>query len=97
MLVEKTRTTAVTGTAESGDYNYKVNYSVDGKILLKINCNVYKKATETSPEEYAGMMLQENGNKQTSFRQSVEVAPHLQVFETILSEVNASLVPDAVE
>ena len=91
MFTEESRSIAVTGSAENGNFNYKVNYSTDGDKLLRLHCNVYKKATETEPEQYVGLMFNESGNKQFSFPQDIDVAPHVAVFETILSEVKASL------
>lgn len=91
MFTEESRATAVTGSAENGDFNYKVNYSADGNKLIKLHCTVYKKTTETEPEQYAGLMSQENGNKQFSFPQDTDITPHVAVFETILGEVKASL------
>ena len=91
MFTEESRVTAVTGSAENGNFNYKVNYSTDGDKLLRLHCNVYKKASETEPEQYVGLMFNESGNKQFSFPQDSDVAPHVAVFETILGEVKASL------
>ena len=91
MFTEESRATAVTGSAENGNFNYKVNYSTDGDKLLRLHCNVYKKASETEAEQYVGLMFNESGNKQFSFPQDVDVAPHVAVFETILGEVKASL------
>lgn len=94
MLTENSRTIAVTGSAGSGDYNYKVNYNLSGNSLISLHCNVYKKANETEPEQYAGLMFQESGNKQFSFPQDTDITPHVAVFEEILSEVKASLNAD---
>ena len=91
MFTEKSRATAVTGSAESGGFIYKVNYSTDGDKLIRLHCNVYKKASETEPEQYVGLMFNESGNKQFSFPQDIDITPHVAVFETILGEVKASL------
>ena len=91
MFTEESRSITVTGSAESGGFVYKVNYSTDGDKLLRLHCNVYKKANETEPEQYVGLMFNESGNKQFSFPQDSDVAPHVAVFETILGEVKASL------
>ncbi len=91
MFTEESRSITVTGSAESGGFIYKVNYSTDGDKLLKLHCNVYKKASETEPERYAGLMFQESGNKQSSFPQDTDITPHVAVFETILGEVKAIL------
>lgn len=91
MFTEESRATAVTGSAENGNFNYKVNYSADGNKLIKLHCTVYKKTTETEPEQYAGLMSQENGNKQFSFPQDTDIAPHVTVFDTILSEIKTAL------
>ena len=92
MFTEESRSITVTGSAESGGFVYKVNYSTDGDKLLRLHCNVYKKASETEPEQYAGLMFQESGNKQFSFPQDTDITPHVAVFETILSEIKISLV-----
>jgi len=91
MFTEESRSITVTGSAESGGFIYKVNYSTDGDKLLRLHCNVYKKASETDPEQYAGLMFQESGNKQFSFPQDTDIAPHVTVFDTILSEIKTSL------
>ena len=92
MFTEESRSITVTGSAESDGFVYKVNYSTDGDKLLRLHCNVYKKASETEPEQYAGLMFQESGNKQFSFPQDTDITPHVAVFETILSEIKISLV-----
>ncbi|MGZ7270804.1 hypothetical protein ACXWPZ_09470, partial [Streptococcus pyogenes] len=69
----------------------------DGKSLIKLHCNVYKKATDTEVETYIGLMLQESGNKQISLKQDVDMVPHLTVFNQLLSEVNASLNVESAE
>jgi len=100
MFKEESRTTAITGTAESGDYKYKVNYNLSGNSILSIHCDVYKKVseevttstgTETSTkEDYTGDMSQESGNKQYCFPQETsDIATHVEVFETILSEIKS--------
>ena len=91
MFTEESRSITVAGSAESGGFVYKVNYSTDGDKLLKLHCNVYKKASETEAEQYAGLMFQESGNKQFSFPQDTDIAPHVAVFETILSEIKTAL------
>ena len=101
MFTEELRTTTVIGSAENEDYKYRVTYSLDGNSLLRLHCNVYKKVSEevSTPESqqtverevYAGLMFQESGNKQVSFPQDTDITPHIAVFETILSEVKASL------
>lgn len=91
MFTEESRSITVTGSAESNGFVYKVNYSTDGDKLLRLHCNVYKKATETEPEQYAGLMFQESGNKQFSSHRTRILQSHVAVFETILGEVKASL------
>ncbi len=91
MFTEESRSITVTGSAESNGFIYKVNYSTDGDKLLRLHCNVYKKASETEPEQYVGLMFNESGNKQFSYPQDTDVAPHVAVFATILGEVKASL------
>jgi len=97
MFTEESRSIAVTGSAESNGFIYRVNYSTDGKKLLKLHCNVYTKATETKPEEYIGLMCQESGNKQISLKQDIDMVPHLTAFNQLLSEVNASLNVESAE
>lgn len=97
MFTEESRSIAVTGSAESNGFIYRVNYSTDGKKLLKLHCNVYNKATETKPEEYIGLMCQESGNKQISLKQDIDMVPHLTVFNQLLSEINASLNVESAE
>lgn len=101
MFTEESRTISVVGSAESGDYKYKVDYNLNGNNLVNLHCNVYKKVSEevttstgtqtVEREEYAGLMFQENGNKQFSFPQDTDITPHVAMFETILSQVKASL------
>ena len=91
MFTEESRSIAVTGSAENDGFLYRVNYSTDGKNLIKLHCNVFKGATDTEPEAYLGLMFQESGNKQVSLRQDIDMVPHLTVFNQILSEVNTIL------
>lgn len=91
MFTEESRSITVTGSAERNGFIYKVNYSTDSDKLLRLHCNVYKKASETEPEQYAGLMFQESGNKQFSFPQDTDITPHVAVFETILSEIKTAL------
>ncbi|WP_071145745.1 hypothetical protein [Bacteroides ihuae] len=101
MFTEESRTTTVAGSAESGDYKYKVDYNVDNGNLIKMHCNVYKKTSEevttstgkqtVEREEYAGLMFQESGNKQFSFPQDTDITPHVTVFEAVLKEIKADL------
>ncbi len=97
MFIEESRSIAVIGSAESGDYKYKVDYNSDGKKLLKLHCNVYKKAMDVEPETYIGLMFQESGNKQISLKQDIDMVPHLTVFNQLLSEVNTSLTTESAE
>jgi len=101
MFTEESRTTTVTGSAESGDYKYKVDYNLNGNNLVNLHCNVYKKTSEevttstgtqtVEKEEYTGLMFQESGNKQFSFPQDTDITPHVTVFEAVLTEIKASL------
>lgn len=107
MFTEESRTTAVAGSAENGDYKYKVNYNLSGNSLTSLHCNVYKKTSEevttstgtqtVEREEYAGLMFQESGNKQFSFPQDTDMTPHITVFETVLTEIKAGLTADSKE
>ncbi len=104
MFTEESRSTAVAGSGESGDYKYKVNYNLSGNNLTSLHCNVYKKVSEevttstgtqtVKQEEYAGLMFQESGNKQFSFPENTDITPHVAVFETILTEIKAGLESD---
>ena len=103
MLVEKSRTTEVRGEVITDGYIYGVNYSLNGKELVKLHCQVSKKVSEQieTPEgkqpvesqQYVGIMFRESGNKQISLQEGEEIAPHVVVFEQILSEVAALLTP----
>ncbi|WP_321331878.1 hypothetical protein [uncultured Bacteroides sp.] len=105
MFTEESRSTAVAGSAESGEFKYKVDYNADNGNLIKMHCNVYKKISEevttstgtqtVEREEYAGLMFQESGNKQFSFPENTDITPHVTVFETILSEIKAGLASDS--
>nr|WP_320058772.1 hypothetical protein [uncultured Bacteroides sp.] len=107
MFTEESRSTAVVGSTESGEYKYKVDYNVDNGNLIKMHCNVYKKTGEevttstgkqtVEREEYAGLMFQESGNKQFSFPQDTDITPHVTVFEAVLTEIKASLTTDSKE
>ena len=105
MFTEESRTISVAGSAESGDYKYKVDYNLNGNNLVNLHCNVYKKVNEevmtstgtqrVERKEYAGLMFQESGNKQFSFPQDTDITPHVAVFETVLTEVKAGLTSDS--
>ena len=107
MFTEESRTISVVGSAESGDYKYKVDYNLNGNNLVNLHCNVYKKVSEevttstgtqtVEREEYAGLMFQENGNKQFSFPQDTDITPHVTVFEAVLTEIKVSLAADSKE
>jgi hypothetical protein len=107
MFTEESRTISVAGSAESGDYKYKVDYNLNGNNLVNLHCNVYKKTSEevttstgtqtVEKEEYTGLMFQESGNKQFSFPQDTDITPHVTVFEAVLTEIKASLTTDSKE
>jgi len=107
MFTEESRTISVAGSAESGDYKYKVDYNLSGNSLTSLHCNVYKKTSEevttstgtqtVEKEEYTGLMFQESGNKQFSFPQDTDITPHVTVFEAVLTEIKASLTTDSKE
>jgi len=107
MFAEESRSTAVAGSAESGEYKYKVNYNLSGNSLTSLHCNVYKKTSEevttstgtqtVEKEEYAGIMFQESGNKQFSFPQDTDITPHITVFEAVLTEIKEGLTIDSKE
>ncbi|WP_321479978.1 hypothetical protein [uncultured Bacteroides sp.] len=102
MFTEESRSIVVAGSAERGDYKYKVNYNLSGNNLTSLHCNVYKKVSEevttstgtqaVEQETYVGIMFQESGNKQFSFPQDTDITPHVAVFETVLTEIKAGLV-----
>lgn len=103
MLVETSRTTEVRGEVITDNYVYEVNYSLNGKELTRLHCNVNKKVSEEveTPEGkqtvesqlYVGIMFKESGNKQISLQEGEEIAPHVTVFEQILIDVAALLNP----
>ncbi|WP_042371467.1 hypothetical protein [Bacteroides neonati] len=103
MLVETSRTTEVRGEVITDGYRYEVTYSLNGKELTRIHCNVNKKVSEEveTPEgkqtvesqQYVGIMFKESGNKQISLQEGEEIAPHVVVFEQVLSEVSTLLNP----
>ncbi len=107
MLVEKSRTTEVRGEVITDNYVYGVNYSLNGKELVKLHCDVNKKVSEEveTPEgkqtvesqKYVGIMFKESGNKQISLQEGEEIAPHVVVFEQILTDVAALLAPTPVK
>lgn len=93
ILTEKSRTTQVEATAKSGEYEYQVSYSYDGKELRRLSCNINKVTGLEGNEEhtYSGYMSSENGNKAMNFPADVEIAPHIAMFESILLEVSEGL------
>ena len=103
MLVEKSRTTEVRGEVITDGYIYGVNYSLNGGELVKLHCQVSKKVNEEieTPEgkqtvesqQYVGIMFRESGNKQISFQEGEEIAPHVVVFDQVLSEASTLLNP----
>ena len=68
MFTEESRSTAVAGSAESGDYKYKVNYNTDGKSLTSLHCNVYKKTSEEVTTSTASRQLREKSMPGLCFR-----------------------------
>ena len=107
MLVEKSRTTEVRGEVITDGYVYGVNYKLNGNELVKLHCDVNKKVSEEveTPEgkqtvesrKSVGIMFRESGNKQISLQEGEEIAPHVVVFEQILSDVAALLAPAPVK
>lgn len=103
MLVEKSRTTEVRGEVITDGYRYGVKCNFNGKELVKLHCDVDKKVSEDveTPEgkqtverqNNVGFMLRESGNKQISLQEGEAIAPHVVVFEQILSEAAALLIP----
>lgn len=92
-LIENSRTTQVEAIATSGEYEYQVSYSYDGKELRRLSCNINKVTGLEGNEEhtYSGYMSFENGNKAMNFPADVEIAPHVAMFESILLEVSEGL------
>lgn len=103
MLVEKTRTTEVTGEVITDNFTYGVNYSLNGGELIRLVCNVNKKVvTEVETPDgkqpveellYVGNLVSEGGNNQVYLQSEEAITPHVTVFETVLAEVKASLAP----
>jgi len=90
ILTESLRTTQVEAIAKSGEYEYQVTYSCNGVELLRLSCNI-NKIDENENRIYSGYMASESGNKSMNFPADVEVAPHVTMFENILTEVKAGL------
>ena len=42
ILTENSRTTQVEAITKSGEYEYQVSYSYDGKELRRLSCNINK-------------------------------------------------------
>ncbi|MCP4141257.1 MAG: hypothetical protein GY755_13405 [Chloroflexi bacterium] len=107
MLVETSRTTEVRGEVITDGYAYGVTYKLNGNELVKLHCDVNKKVSEEveTPEgkqtvesrKSVGIMFRESGNKQISLQEGEEIAPHVVVFEQILSDVAALLAPAPVK
>ena len=107
MLVEKSRKQEVRGEVITGGYVYGVTYLLNDNELVKLHCDVNKKVSEEieTPEgkqaverqNNVGIMFKESGNKQISLQEGEEIAPHVVVFEQILSEVTALLAPAPVK
>ena len=94
MLLEKSRNTQVTAEAVQGNYTFRTEYRVSGKSeLMNINCQVYK-TTEGDQQEYVGNMSLESGNKNICIRETEQVSELLPTFESIITEVKASLVAE---
>lgn len=101
MLVEKQRTTEVVGEVITDNYNYGVNYSLDGSGLVRLNCSVTKRVVsevetpggKQSVEnlQHVGSMSIEESNRNVYMSGDELVAPHAAVFETVLAEVKESL------
>ncbi|MDD3038601.1 hypothetical protein [Bacteroides sp.] len=90
VLTENSKTTQVEAIARSGEYEYQVTYSYDGNELHRLTCNI-NKVEVNEQRNYAGYMSFENGNKSMNFPANVEIAPHIVMFEAILTEVKAGL------
>ena len=105
MLVEKTRTTEVAGEVITDNFTYNVSYSLNGANLVKLTCNVDKKVVSEidTPEGKQpveeilniGFISLDAGNKQVYIQEEEDTICHAKVFETVLSEVRAALVPVA--
>jgi|GEM_PF-3138459 len=94
MLVERSRNTQVTAEAVQGNYTFRTEYRVSGKSeLVNLSCQVYK-TTESSEQDYIGVMSLESGNKSICIRETEQVAELLPTFESIITEVKASLVAE---
>lgn len=92
-LTETSRFTQVEAIAKNGEYEYQVSYSFSGKDLTRIQCNINKVETIEGQEQhsYAGYMVTENGNKAMNFPGDSEIAPHLTMFDSIVSEVKLAV------
>lgn len=103
MFVENSRTTEVAGEVVRGNFIYSVNYSLNAGVLIRLNCSVSKKlVTEVETPEgkqdiesvvHVGSLSIEGGNRNIYLCGDESVAPHVEVFETVLAEVKALLAP----
>lgn len=94
VLKETGRSIAVTATAKSGNFEYAVSYSFEGKELLTFRCNVSKvEQSEEYGEQrtYSGYMSFENGSKSLNFPAECETAIHVALFEQMLAEVREEI------
>lgn len=87
MLKETSRAIVVNATAEAEEFVYNVEYKVNNKQLTRLQCNVHKKETQ----EYVGYITNESGNTQVSFKEGIDIVPHLAVFGEILEEAKETL------
>lgn len=91
ILTEVSRTTDVSAKAKNGDFEYNVNYSYAEGKLIRLSVNINKLSSLGDEDTYSGYMGYEGGNKTTSFPMSVDMTPHIQMFESIIAEVEASI------
>ena len=85
ILSEKTRTTQVEALAKEGEYEYQITYSYNENGITRLQCCIIQKAKTDLGEQtvHAGYMALEGD--------SIDMVPHISMFENILKEVNEGL------
>lgn len=88
ILTETSRVTAVTCTAQQGEYQYEMayKYAATGDIT-EATCSIYRAGGE--PPRYRGLMSLRDGKPTVSLEagMSDEIAAHAELFERMLGEM----------
>lgn len=93
-LTETSRSTAVTASAKSGEYEYGVNYHFFNGDIIDLQCSVIKVTnTEETGEQrmFVGTMTLNGDNKTTNFPVNEDAAAHAAMFEAIIAEVKEEI------